>query len=417
MVKKTAAVMVILLCVSSMDAQEKRTLAVLDFGGYGIEISDILTATNSLRNELRKLDSYNIIKRSDMLKVLMQNGLPLYKCISVECIVKSGTYLGADIVLTGSIIKFASAWKVEILAIEVATGEILKKESYDVEGLFRKAILKGMSPIASDFLDLQSGDLTEIPRFAQLPAKLIIVADPSDAVITVNWSRIGKDQVFPMPVKANMPLRIALAKNGYLPFDTTLTPTTGEIIALRFALEHKMGYVDFQGAYNARIYIDREQIGQVPFTAYLALGNYDYQIKKAAFYSVSSNFSVSKDMTTIYLPPLKPMPKSRALLLSTIFPGLGQIYFGELKGFVFAYASIPQVISGFKAYKKYRSQSQVYHQAMTAYNDEPNPGMATRLRSKAEQELNIMMQNYDEYRYSLWALGGIWTVNIIDIVF
>ncbi len=129
-------------------AQEKPTLAVLEFDGFGLSDPEIQTLTNRLRSNLTQLGVYRIIERGLMLQILQEQDFQMTGCTSDECAVEVGQLLGAQLMLAGSIGKVGNTWTVEMRIIDVETGAVTKSASYDTRGEIDLVLTEGMGAAA-----------------------------------------------------------------------------------------------------------------------------------------------------------------------------------------------------------------------------------------------------------------------------
>ncbi len=67
---------------------QKATIAVLDFQGRGISQTEVAALSDRLRNELFRLDVFQVVERGMMETILIEQDFQLTGCISNECLVE-----------------------------------------------------------------------------------------------------------------------------------------------------------------------------------------------------------------------------------------------------------------------------------------------------------------------------------------
>jgi hypothetical protein len=110
------------LVVSSLvSAHAKETLGILGIEVKGLNIeADIVT--NITRNELDKLNKYEVMDKHDMTFILKKDNPQWTECYGRQCLVEAGRTLKADKMLTGSLELYGSAIVVNLRLLDVMTG-------------------------------------------------------------------------------------------------------------------------------------------------------------------------------------------------------------------------------------------------------------------------------------------------------
>lgn len=140
----------VLLLLSLLSAQDKITLAVMDFDASGISHSEALILTDRLRNELFRTGKFTVVERGIMEKILNEWNLYESGCTSDECLIQIGKMLGAQQIVGGRIGKFGAVFTISARLISIETGEVLRVSDYDLQGPFELLLTKGMNDVASD---------------------------------------------------------------------------------------------------------------------------------------------------------------------------------------------------------------------------------------------------------------------------
>jgi len=126
-------------------AQQKPTIAVLDFEGLGVPDVEAKALTNRLRSVLVQRDIYRVVERGKMDEILKEQGFQLSGCTSEECVVEVGQLLGVQKMLAGSISIVGKTYSVEMRIIDVELGRIEKSSTYDFRGEIDQLLLTGMN--------------------------------------------------------------------------------------------------------------------------------------------------------------------------------------------------------------------------------------------------------------------------------
>ncbi|MCH8024724.1 MAG: hypothetical protein IIB43_08465, partial [Candidatus Marinimicrobia bacterium] len=79
---KNKWLLIILSVARLLFAQEKPTLAVLEFDGFGISSQEVAALSNRLRTNLTQLGTYRIIERGLMQQILLEQDFQLTGCTS-----------------------------------------------------------------------------------------------------------------------------------------------------------------------------------------------------------------------------------------------------------------------------------------------------------------------------------------------
>jgi len=146
--RNTSVSLCLLMLLHLLAAQEKPTLAVLEFEGAGISESEVIALSNRLRTNMTQLGVYQVIERGLMLQILTEQDFQMTGCTTDECAVEVGRLLGAQFMLAGSIGKVGNTWTVEMRVIDVETGAVMRSASYDTQGSIDLVLTEGMSAAA-----------------------------------------------------------------------------------------------------------------------------------------------------------------------------------------------------------------------------------------------------------------------------
>lgn len=418
MFRRIIATIVLLVSVSLIHAQKKPTLAVLEFRGSGIPLSEIQSFTNRLRANFMELDDYHIIQRSNMWRVLRQHNLPINTCFSEDCLIQEGKILGAHLIVNGVVHRSSSSWIAEVSVTEIATRKIIGSGSFEFDGFRVKEILDDLDVISNEFAKHTLADLSEESRNAKGIAWAFITTEPAEAIISINSITYGKDRNRIVEFEGGKLVNLSIALDGYLTYDTTFISKIGELVYVDHELLLETGYVNFLGSNGALVFMETKQIGYIPLWDHeVTVGKRKYQVFKPGFYKIESYVDIEFGKTTVVSPQLIPKPKNRAIVWSILFPGAGQIYLNNFKGYVLAYSSVSAILLGYMAHKRFIDREHIYNAALFKYNTALVPAEGIRLRKMVELEYVHMEREYDIRREYMAILATLWTISVVDIVF
>ena len=106
------------------------------------------------------------------------------------------------------------------------------------------------------------------------------------------------------------------------------------------------------------------------------------------------------------------------IALSVILPGSGQFHEGERKkGLLYLTATAGSGLLAYNYHSKYQQNLQSYQQHRDRYKTATDPEEITLQRSWAESSLGAARENEMYRNVMLGLFSGIWTVNILDIIF
>jgi len=115
-------------------AQDKATVAVLDFDGRGISQMESQTLTDRLSTELARTDVMILVERNQMNEILGEQGFQQAGCTSAECAAEVGALLGVQHMISGSFGKIGNSYTIDAKMFSVETGETEKTVSKTYKG-------------------------------------------------------------------------------------------------------------------------------------------------------------------------------------------------------------------------------------------------------------------------------------------
>jgi len=170
---KVSLYIFIILNLTNLNAQlDKKTMAVLNFKGIGINTLEAVTLTDIFNAEITKTNISSLIDRSEVKVSLKNQGLDQSSCLSAECISKVGAALEVELIMTGVINKNNESFNLEIKIFEVskAMKPLLVTSLVNGEVVIRKKLKEvKMSPLKEktvSYIGSTDGFINEIEIMA-----------------------------------------------------------------------------------------------------------------------------------------------------------------------------------------------------------------------------------------------------------
>ena len=413
--KRIASLMVL---STALVAQERPTLAVLDFDGYGISEPEVAALINRLRTNMTQLDQYRIIERGLMIDILREQDFQMSGCTSDECAVEVGQLLGAQFMLSGSIGKVGMTWTIEMRIIDVETGEAVRSASYDTQGTIDVVLTEGMSSAARRISGVAIADAAPATvGFTIRPALLSVSVEPGQGIIFVDDIDRGAGQVSGLELAPGSH-KVTARLDRYHTIDTTLSLEAGERSDLTLALLPMNGYLAFTGDAGARVKIGGRTMAMTPTdNILLQMGTYPIAISKPTYYTFRANPTVLYDHITTVDFVLNPKPKLPAVLFSTVLPGSGQLYHSQKRGAIFLLAAAGLAVLGYSQEVALQAFQEDYNGYLQEYNSETDITAALAKKGQVQDSFDAMKTAEQQRNILFGALGGVWAINFLDIIF
>ena len=110
--------------ITSLIAQEKMRVAVLDLAAQGISQRIALTVSDLLRTELVNSGQFTVIERAQMKSILDEQGFQQTGCTDQECAVQLGKLISARKMLVGSVSPLGNAIVLNVRIVDVEKGVV-----------------------------------------------------------------------------------------------------------------------------------------------------------------------------------------------------------------------------------------------------------------------------------------------------
>ncbi len=115
-------------------AQDKETVAILDFEGRGISQMEAQTLTDRFTSELAGTNAMILVERNQMNEILDEQGFQQSGCTSAECAAEVGALLGVQHMVAGSFGKLGNSYTIDAKMFSVESGQTEKTVSATYKG-------------------------------------------------------------------------------------------------------------------------------------------------------------------------------------------------------------------------------------------------------------------------------------------
>jgi len=124
--------LIALLTLNLYSDETKPTIAVLSLKTVGVAESDAVFMCDFLTQDLIKTNKFRVVERSNIDKILAEQGFQQSGCTESECAVKIGQILNLKYAVVGSIGWLADKYIVNANIVNIETGEIVFATDYGV---------------------------------------------------------------------------------------------------------------------------------------------------------------------------------------------------------------------------------------------------------------------------------------------
>lgn len=173
------------------DAGSKLPLvAVMPLSGGSVDEATSAVVTDALADELMKTGELRVMERSQMEKILKEQGFQQSgACDGSECAVEVGKLLSINRMVVGTMGKLGASWTISVRAVDVGTGEILGSARQQERGEI-DVVVQDMMPILAQELVASLLGRKPSPR-PVAPASPLLQAAPAVSQPVVRTSSNG----------------------------------------------------------------------------------------------------------------------------------------------------------------------------------------------------------------------------------
>ncbi|MFH1415576.1 MAG: PorV/PorQ family protein [Elusimicrobiota bacterium] len=108
---------------------ELLNVAVAELEGKNVSAMDAAIVSDFIRTELVKTQSFNVLDRQNMERLLEEQSFQMTGCTNEECAVQMGKVLNVKYMIVGSFSKFLDTYYINANLVDVETGQIVGGES------------------------------------------------------------------------------------------------------------------------------------------------------------------------------------------------------------------------------------------------------------------------------------------------
>jgi TRAP-type transport system periplasmic protein len=164
---------------TSISAQEKMRIAVLDLKSEGVSAKTTKVVSNMLRTDLINIGSFTVVERNQMDNILKEQGFQQTGCTDQECAVQLGRLMSAKKILVGELSALGDEFIISIRIVDVEKGiaEFAAREKSDSINKLDQAITALTEKLSNSILDNQSPVTITNEKIT-----------PTDKVVTIKFS-------------------------------------------------------------------------------------------------------------------------------------------------------------------------------------------------------------------------------------
>ena len=411
----------------------QETVAVLDFKANGVADYEAETLTERLRSEIAKTETYRLVDRKLLDKIMQEQALQQSGCTTDECAAEVGELLGVQFMINGSIGKLGNTFTIDIKLVSVTTGAAERSQNISFKGPIEGMIIE---------MEILAWEIVGLEAPAELLAKRAGSSEDSENKITVavlDFEPRGISQLEAQTLTDR--------------FSTEITSTNRAILVARNAI----GEIMQEQGYSEAECTSEEcaaEIGAllgVEFMISGAIGKLgDTYTIDAKMFEVATG-AAEKTINTTYTgpvdgliteieilawkilgldPPSELMKKRKgaiaasdeskvkthlgALIRSTILPGWGQLYSGKrIPSISFLGSAVALGVLASMSHSDYQASLDDFNQFYGLYHSSSDPGEKSTLKGQAQNSHAQITNASGQVNTMLYALAGVWVANII----
>ena len=185
------------LLITMIVAEQKPTVAIIDFDSYGIGRSKVNMLVERLRTEIGNTKAVRLIERNAVDKIMEEQKFQLTGLTNNNIAAQIGNLLGAQFMINGIIGKIGDKYTIDCKMFSVETGETIRTSNTTFEGNISGLLLE-MQIIAWDIVNEEPPQNLKLQKYHRAQAitnsnpnwlvwALILCAAGGGAFLAMGW--------------------------------------------------------------------------------------------------------------------------------------------------------------------------------------------------------------------------------------
>ena len=254
---------------------------------------------------------------------------------------------------------------------------------------------------------------------------LTVKSDPpgADVTITETNQSLGKTPLTRVPIDRGT-YRLLIEKDLYEPFETAIGLTYGGEQNVEAELQRSVGHIRVSvEPRGTKIYLNNEYKGESPTVVKdVPTGSYELRLEKSGYDIQIDRVQVNRNEVTKYSMTLGTAGtvkwkrrRAKARLLSIAVPGGGQFLSKQyIRGGLYASAFLGGLAMAYLATIDHDDAKKDYWKAVDAYHASADQRALNANYLWVQSASKKMKDAEDRYLYSLAAVGGVYTLQLLD---
>ena len=261
LLKKAAVLCVLLMLIVLLPvtAQEAETLAVLDFTTEAVSEIEMKAIVEFLSAELFKTGKYTVIDVSQRETILKEMEFSMSGCSDDSCALEIGKMLSAELIVTGNLSKVGTRYLMSVKMLETETSKTMGTANGKFNDL--DELIDGLEVIAYDL----TGEVAPAPKVVEKPESAV---QPESETQQDTETLVAKEETSSEndreSVKSEKPARkgslvgaitctsggvVAMGVGGYFLY-TLFTESLPEYNDAKYSYDTAFGEADYEALYN-----------------------------------------------------------------------------------------------------------------------------------------------------------------------
>ncbi len=300
-----------------LSAEQKQTLAVAEFEGKSLSMSELSGISEFIRAGLVNTELFNVVDRKNMEAILEEQKFQISGCMSEECAVKMGKFLNVQKMVTGKVIKIGEIFYITANVIDVETGKIVISQRVDSPDM--KQLADKSESIAAMIANRLLGKRPTAKSGIAIPTEETVAkgsaniqSDPPDAEIFIDGEKKGKTPMLVKDISIGQ-RQLVLMKEGYVDKSVQLNIVADTTAKIDEILTQMLGSMLVKSTpAGAKVFFDGIYKGKTDGAGIkisgIILGEHTLKYEKEKFYPFEQKIVVKYKMTAEINPILKEKP-------------------------------------------------------------------------------------------------------------